>query len=923
MGSEEQASAAKEVSQAKWWSEISPYLDEALTLSRENRTAWLESIRVHDSAIADRVADVLSEYYSLLSNDYLEGRLNCLPKSGPRNGEIIGSYRLISSLGEGGMGSVWLAERSDQRFERKVAVKFLNLNFANRGSEERFKREGTILAKLSYPLIARLIDAGVSDHGTPYLVLEHVAGKHIDQHCDSEKLDLEARLSLFLDVLAAVAHAHANLIVHRDIKPSNVLVTASGEVKLLDFGVAKLLAEEGAEGPETQFTREVGAALTPAYAAPEQLTGAPVTTATDVYALGVLLFTLLTGQHPSGSTTQPAASLLKFTLELEAPRMSSVLSSADDGPALASSRSTTPEKLCHKLRGDLDTIVAKALKKHPQERYASVTAFADDIRRYLDNLPIAAQPDTFRYRTAKFLRRHRLEVSLALLAVLTAVAGLVGTGLQAHSARVERDFALRQLSRAETINDLNSFLLSDAAPSGKPFTVNELLHRAENIVEQQHGHDQIGRIELLISVGRQYWSQDQDSSAIRVLESAYQLSRKVSDSSVRARAACALASALARGRDLRRAETLFQEGVHTASYNLQLTVDRIFCLKCGSEIARETGANTDAILRAKQAQSALEQSPLRSELERLHVLMQLAESYRTAGQYKEADTAFEQAAAIMNSLGRSDTQMAGTLLNNWGLSVQFLGRPLEAEKLFRRAIAISSSDGKEQSVSPMLFVNESRALRDLAHFREAAIYAEKAYAEGKKAGDQVIVNQSLISAASVYRGAGDIARASLVLAELEPRLRAALPAGHYAFASLDSEKSMLAQEKGDFAHASELANRAVNLLEEKVRQGDGQPDFLAVLLMRRSALELKIGRLREADADARRALALALQTADGVTLSSYIGTKYLALGRVLMASKKKIEARTTFELALKHLNDSLGPDHPDSLAARQLMAECR
>src|SRR4051812_44796164 len=287
-------------------------------------------------------------------------------------GQAIGAYKLISPLGQGGMGSVWLAERNDGRFERRAALKFLNVALAGRGSEQRFKREGSILGRLAHPKVAELIDAGVSEKGRPYLVLEHVDGEHIDQYCDTWKLDVEARVRLFLDVLAAVAHAHTNLIVHRDIKPSNVLVRTDGQVKLLDFGVAKLLEKEGDIGVATLLTHEGGAGLTPAYAAPEQLTGEPVTTATDIYGLGVLLFVLLSGQHPAGPGAHSPADLIKSIVETEAPCMSDVVASNKSDAACAANRSTIPDKLRYVLRGDLDTIVTKALKKNPRERDASV-----------------------------------------------------------------------------------------------------------------------------------------------------------------------------------------------------------------------------------------------------------------------------------------------------------------------------------------------------------------------------------------------------------------------------------------------------------------------------------------------------------------------------------------------------------------------
>jgi serine/threonine protein kinase len=419
------------------WQALSPYLDQALAMSDDERATWLSSLAEQDPALAAQLAALLDEHRVLAQEGFLEKGRFALPNSTGLAGQALGPYTLISQIGQGGMGSVWLARRSDGRFERQAAVKFVSIALAGRATEERFKREGSILGRLTHPHIAELLDAGISADGQPYLILEYVDGTTIDQYCDQHTLDVEARVRLFLDVLAAVAHAHANLIVHRDIKPSNVLVTAGGEVKLLDFGIAKLLGGEGQTGAATLLTREGGSPLTPQYAAPEQLTNQPITTATDVYALGVLLYVLLSGRHPAGSDLSSPAELVRALLELEPPRPSDAIT-AHGSELIAQKRRATLDKLRRQLRGDLDTIIAKALKKAPAERYSSVTALADDLQRYLKQEPISARPDTIRYRARKFVRRNRVVVALATVAL---VAILVGSGVAIYQARIaERRF---------------------------------------------------------------------------------------------------------------------------------------------------------------------------------------------------------------------------------------------------------------------------------------------------------------------------------------------------------------------------------------------------------------------------------------------------------------------------------------------------
>lgn len=424
------------------WQEVSPYLDEVLEIAPEQRPAWLVSLAEKDARLASMVQALLDEQQQLRQEGFLER--SPLRTGAGLAGQKVGAYTLVSQIAEGGMGSVWLAQRSDGRFERQAAVKFVSNALTGRATEERFKREGSIVGRLTHPHIAELLDAGISADGNPYLILEYVEGAAIDQYCDEHKLDVDARARLFLDVLSAVADAHANLIVHRDLKPSNVLVRNDGQVKLLDFGIAKLLAPEG--DTATMLTMEGGGALTPRFAAPEQVTGGTVTTATDVYALGVLLYLLFTGQHPAGAGAQSPAKLVKAIVEVEAPRGSGI--ALADSTA-AAKRSTTPDKLRRQLSGDLDTILSKALKKNPQERYVSVTAFADDLRRYLKHEAISVRPDTFAYRGAKFLRRNRTVMAFATLAIALVIGSLSAGLLIANRERkvAERRFAqVRQLA---------------------------------------------------------------------------------------------------------------------------------------------------------------------------------------------------------------------------------------------------------------------------------------------------------------------------------------------------------------------------------------------------------------------------------------------------------------------------------------------
>ena len=513
------------------WRTLSPYLDEALEMADAERVAWLASIRARDTTLATDLQILLAEQDAVHTSGFLERAVldSRLASSPSLTGQVLGSYRLVSPIGQGGMGSVWLAERCDGRFEGRTAVKLLNVSLIGRAGEERFKREGTILARLRHPRIAHLIDAGVSPAGQPYLVLEYVDGQSIDRYCDDHDLGIEARLRLFLDVLEAVAHAHSNLIVHRDIKPANVLVSHDGQVTLLDFGIAKLIEQGDESGTSASavsagLTRD-GSAMTPEYAAPEQISGGPVTTSTDVYALGVLLYVLLTGRHPAGRATRSAVTLMRAIVETDPPRASDAVAGQDDTPEAvtrqATSRGTTAAKLRRLLRGDLDTILAKALQKNVSHRYASVTALADDISRYLRNEPIDARPGTFVYRTAAFVRRHTAGVAAAA-AVIVLASGL--TWMHTTRLSAERDRAQREAAKALKASELLMGLLTSADPFAtrgtREPTVRGLLDAgAEQVQRDLTGQPDL-QAEMLTMMGRTYRRLGEYEKAQALLEQA-------------------------------------------------------------------------------------------------------------------------------------------------------------------------------------------------------------------------------------------------------------------------------------------------------------------------------------------------------------------------------------------------------------------
>jgi serine/threonine-protein kinase len=793
------------------------------------------------------------------------------------------------------MGAVWLARRSDGRFEGRAAVKLLNLSLVGRAGEERFRREGTILARLAHPHIARLIDAGVSPAGQPFLVLEHVDGEPIDRFCDSHGLGIEERLHLFLSVLEAASHAHANLIVHRDIKPSNVLVDSDGRVKLLDFGIAKLLQDEMGGGEVTALTREGGHALTPEYAAPEQVTGGAVTTATDVYALGILLYALLSGRHPAENAFGSTSDLVRAIVDTEPDRVSEA----------------APEERRRALRGDLDTIVAKALKKDPAKRYASVTALAEDLRRYLRSEPIGARADALGYRVGKFVRRHRGGVAAATLVVLAAVAGAAGILWKAREARHQRDVAQAELARATAASDFLGFLLSVAAPGDKKFSVSELLDQGEGLIDKQFSDNDSLRAAMLTVVGERYLSAEQFDKAEPLFRRAAAISRHSHDPALQARALCPLALArVIRGKRAM-AETMISRALADLPDDPQFALPRATCLTIWAEFGLFTDEGEPMIRNAHAALDLLDRSPLATKPARIEAQAALAYGYYLTRQNARADRAYADLVRNMDHAGLQNTMFAADVFANWGL-VYFESDMVKAEPLFRRCLELHRSV-EGGSIGPTPIENYAGVLLLLARYGEAApLYDEaiRAARDRKYAREEIDASLEL---ANLHVLSGDPGKAAAELAELE-HFRQSPTLGIMRKANFAYSWGLLELDRG---HAA----RARDLFAESVEDFDRWPAKIALNVLALVGLaraERAVGDLDAAEAAARRGMALAATFVEKGAPSYLTGLSLLDLGQTQMSRRQTEAARETLRNAAEHLEPTLGPSHPETLRARGL-----
>ena len=493
------------------WTKVEELLNAVLELAPAERDKFLDQAsadapelrREVESLLGceEKVNGFLAAPAFAFAGDFFNGR----DALDAHAGQTIGNYRILREIGRGGMGAVFLAERADGEFKQEVALKVVRRSFADTELKRRFRRERQILATLNHPNIARLLDGGVSDDGEPYLVMEYVEGARLDEYCEEKRLSTDERLKLFIEVCRGVAYAHQHLIVHRDIKPSNILITSDGVPKLLDFGIAKLLDEE----QTGEHTRTELRAFTPDYASPEQISGEPVTTASDVYSLGVLLRDLLHGARVS-----PEAGKALGGWRSETPGQKTIAASLSTKQANENGKART--KVRRFASAELENIISMARREDPARRYASASQLAEDVQRYLEGLPVRAQKDSFRYRAGKFVQRNKIPVFAAVLIVLALVVGLAVALWQTKAARRERDVANAERLKAMRINEFLQQMLSfsnqsvySVAPVAqtKNVTVNQMLDEIAPRVEAELADQPEVRAQILRTIASAYASQ--------------------------------------------------------------------------------------------------------------------------------------------------------------------------------------------------------------------------------------------------------------------------------------------------------------------------------------------------------------------------------------------------------------------------------
>jgi eukaryotic-like serine/threonine-protein kinase len=792
----------------EYWSDALP--DEAATLLERLRS---DEPRVHAQLAALIEAEARADAAGFMP----DGAALSLPGRGHAAGERLGAWELREPIGEGGMGQVWLAQRSDGLYAGKAAVKLLHASRSGPLADARFAREGELLARLSHPRIARLLDAGRVPDGARWLVLEHVAGERIDAWCDARRLGVRERLALFVQLCEAVSFAHANLVVHRDLKPANVLVTADGQVKLLDFGVAKLLADEPAA---SDLTQAGPAGLTPEYASPEQLSGAPVTTATDVYALGVVLYALLAGRRPYGHDASTPLQMARAIVEADPARLDAP---AGITAAVAAARGTTTARLRAALAGDLEHIVQRALRKQPAERYASVQALADDIGRHLRHEPVSAQAPTLAYRSAKFVRRHRAGVGAAAVLAVAVAAGVGATLWQAGVAREQLAVAKREAELADSMKDFLFEMLSStrveraASAPEAAVTLHQVLDSGARRLIANRTLPTEQRLELLDQLAVAHWSEGLLEGGDRLRQEAVRVAREAHGprSEAYAHTLTGRGMTLPRLGKAQEGRALLTEAIAVIKQNQLERIDAypvaLYQLAMNMVQTDELGAATAHLTRS----AAMFEKYHPQHRQRAIAVRWLGTTLTRQEQFEAAEAKLLESIAV--SQRQEGLQAYGTALAQHALGEMHLrtGRFADAQAQLTKARDIGTdANGPRHLLTGMTLVQLARAQQQLGQRDEADALLRTAAEIARERPSLNIAGLNdmvLLTRAQVALGAGDVASAQVDAAAAAARWAPLANIAHASVLVLQAEIAMLG---GEHDAAVALAQRASERLAQ-------------------------------------------------------------------------------------------------------------
>ncbi|HKS57233.1 MAG TPA: serine/threonine-protein kinase [Steroidobacteraceae bacterium] len=880
------------------WPRITALLDQMLALPPEQRRAWLEDLEGVDPETARHLESCVDEIELLQSDAFLTGDSPASPFATTLAGQRIGAYTLERCLGHGGMGAVWLARRDDGRFEGRVAVKLLNAALIGHPTEQRFVREGTLLARLQHPNIAHLVDAGIAAGSQPYLVLEYVEGERIDRYCELHSSTVEQRLALFVSVLDAVSHAHRNLIVHRDLKPANILVTSDGRAKLLDFGVAALLE---ADEQNSELTRQAPPGLTIAYAAPEQLQSGAVTTATDVYALGLILYLLLADRPPFETDDKTATEVMQAVLETDPPP-----------PSKVATRAATRRLLA----GDLDNIIGKALRKDPVERYASVDAFAQDVRRYLAHEPVAARPDSLGYRASKFVRRHRGGVAAAVLVLLSLVGTAIVTSVLMADARKQRDHAQFESRRAEMVSDfMGALLMSDGGPDRPALKASERLERGVELLEKQYQADPRFLGLMLIQLAHQYRGVVEVRRADELYQRAYEMGQRIDDDELMASAQCnhAYADGLS-GIDQGTAGRIAEANRLMQRLDAPPATVRATCLLASAQLEISASRPQAAESLLREALRAIEAEGSEHRPIYVKALTDLGGLYLSNNQPAKALQMAELAGEVHERNGRGDTSARLVSRQNAAIALSGMGetrRALEQYEIVLRRTRELEPEGHEPTYYA---VNYGSMLVSMRRPQEALAAIGPALQRARTTGSPKSLVQALRNYAAALVGVGRFDEAAAA-ADEAAQIAAKMDRNNQAL--IENCKTEIALGRGDLAAAA-ISSKAA--LKSAGYGSDHAERQLNRALLLATSVALRSGALTDAEEYGKTALSRTEALARGPDTSADVGEALLLLAKVRITQGSASAAKPLLERAVRCFESALTTEHPLAVEARQLLA---
>ncbi|MCI0601549.1 serine/threonine-protein kinase [bacterium] len=860
------------------WKQIEKIFFEAADLPIQERILFLEESCINDPELKQEVESLLRQEDG--TETILKTLISNAVESLPQNeitdltGTRIGAYRITGLIGQGGMAQVYKATRDDDQYQKIVAIKIIRQDVVPSLLIHRFWYERQILANLEHPYIARFLEGGTTEDRIPYFVMEYIEGEPITAYCDKHGLTIQKRLELFRQVCDAVQYAHRNLVIHRDLKPSNIMVTSEGIPKLLDFGIAKFLNPElSAAIPTTTLTSIC--LMTPEYASPEQVRGQPVTTATDIYSLGLLLYELLTSQRAQQFRTKSIAEIERVVCERQPEAPSSIVTSSASTTTKIGMKKSNPKKLSRKLAREVDSIVLMAIHKDPQNRYRTAVEFSDDISRYMDGLPIRARTQTWGYRAIKFVRRHKTAVaSASIIALLLAGLAAVMT-IQASRIAKERDRANKV---TEFLVDL--FEVSDPDETrGNTVTARELLDASAKKIERELGEQPEVQAALMNTMGRVYQNLGLSHTSVTLFEKALQIRKR----------------------------ELGEENVEIAS-----TMDDLSSAlsDAGRYSEAEAIARKSLIIRRKLHGN--EHTDVAVSLDTLAVSLFLN------GKYDEAEAALREALTIHQKVTGEESIEVAWSLNNLANVLRFKGKDKEAEPLYRQSLAICRNlfgNNHRETLNSMK--NLGRLLLDNADydgaevlFSEALDLSRKVLGENHPDLANAMWNLALVMRAKKrYTDAETLLRDGLILR------RKSLGNQHPKVATHLYTLGVLLVDKGDFDEAESLLSEA-GLLWQKTLPPNH--DNHANIFWMLGHVRMQKGNPKEAETQFRKALEIRVRAlpADHPRLANL----KVSLGDCLTAQGRYKEAESILVDSYRTLTVKQGMKHPDSVKAAKTLA---